>query len=175
MSWLLSGLGSLVENSDPPAHADVILVLGGDASGNRILKGAELARLGYAPIVLVSYGEAEYGQPEAEMAKSFAVQHGYSPDLFVVTDWDAHSTVEEAHAAIAEMRRRGVRKAIVVTTIWHTARAARIFRRNAREMTFYMVGSDDADWHRDHWWTGREGRKTFFMESIKTIADFLGV
>lgn len=172
---ILRGIGSLFENDGPPVAADIIVVLAGDGLGNRILKGAELAREGFAPAVLVSNGEAKYGRMESELATEFAIQHGYSPGLFIVANWPAHSTVEEAHQAIATMRSRGVHKAIIVTTSWHTARAGRIYRRNAPDLTFYMVGAFDPDWHNGDWWIDREGRKTFFMEGVKTIADFLGI
>jgi uncharacterized SAM-binding protein YcdF (DUF218 family) len=172
---ILRGIGSLFENDGPPVSADIILVLAGDSNGNRILKGAELARQGFAPVVLASNGEAEYGRTESQLATEFAIQRGYSPGLFIVANWLAHSTVEEAHLAIATMRSRGVHKAIIVTTSWHTARAGRIYRRNAPDLTFYMVGAIDPGWHNGDWWIDREGRKTFFLEGVKTIADFLGI
>jgi uncharacterized SAM-binding protein YcdF (DUF218 family) len=73
------------------------------------------------------------------------------------------------------MRNRGFRKGIVVTSAWHTARAGRIFRRIAPDLQFWLVGSEDSDWGHGDWWTRRQGRKTFFLEAIKTIADFLGI
>ncbi len=172
---LLRGVGSLFIKDGPPQQADAIVVLAGDRKGNRILKGADLARAGFAPIVIADDGSDDYGTTESELAINFAVQHGYSPNLFLKTQWNVYSTIAEAHKVIPLLRSRGVRKAIVVTTNWHTGRAGRIFRRNAPEITFYMVGADDPDWHNGNWWIDREGRKTFFMEGVKTVADFLGI
>jgi uncharacterized SAM-binding protein YcdF (DUF218 family) len=73
------------------------------------------------------------------------------------------------------MRTRGFRKGIVVTSLWHTARAGRTFRHVAPDLQFLPVGSEDPAWGDGDWWTRRQGRKTFFTESIKTIADFLGI
>ena len=151
------------------------MVLAGDSRGNRILKAAELARQGYAPVVLVDNGNTEYGRTESSIARDFAVQNGYSPNLFITANWLCYSTVEEAGFSIAALRKMGAHKIIVVTTLWHTARAGRIFRRMAPDLTFYMVGSDDPDWHDGNWWKGREGKKTFFLEGVKTIADFLRI
>lgn len=153
----------------------MIVVLAGDDLGNRLLKGAELAREGYAPAVLVSNSWSHFGHPESELATQFGIARGYSPGLFVTAHWESSSTIDEAHHAIAELRRRGVHKAIIVTTLWHTARAGRIYRRNAPDIQFYLVGAADPDWHDGNWWIDREGRKTFFMEGVKTIADFLGI
>ncbi len=150
-------------------------MLSGDVRGNRILKGAELARAGFAPAVLVSNGRCDYDQGEADLAINFAVGRGYPRELFIGTKWRVQSTVEEARSAAAELRSRGVRRAIIVTTTWHTARAARIYRRIAPDLTFYMVGAEDPFWRDGKWWIDRQGRKTFFMESLRTIADFLGI
>jgi len=178
--WLLRApdfraAGSLFISDGPPVKADYILVLAGDGVGNRILKGAELAREGYAPAVLVSNGARYYGHTESELATEFAIQHGYSPDLLITCLWNANSTVEEGKRAIAELRRRGAHKVDIVTTLWHTARAGRIYRRLAPDLEIHMVGAFDRNWHDGAWWIDREGRKTFFMEGSKTVADFLGM
>jgi uncharacterized SAM-binding protein YcdF (DUF218 family) len=172
---IFRGIGSLYVQDGPPVAADVIVVLAGDNSGDRILKGAELARQGFAPTVIADSSELVYSHTESELAAAFAIQKGYSPDLFVRVNWTAHSTLEEAGHAIAELRKRGVHRILIVTTSWHTGRAGRIFRRLAPEMDIHMVGIDDPEWHGGEWWKEREGRKTFFLEGVKTISDFLGI
>lgn len=162
-------------NAGEPTKGDMIVVLAGDGWGRRILEGADLAREGYAPAVLVSNGGSEYGHPESDLATEFAIQHGYSPDLFVPVRWAAHSTVEEARNALGDLRARGAHKVIIVTSLWHTARARRIYRRLAPDLEFYAVGVDDPNWNGGDWWIKREGQKTFFMETVKTIADFLRI
>jgi uncharacterized SAM-binding protein YcdF (DUF218 family) len=172
---ILRGIASLYIQDGPPMAADIIVVLAGDYSGERILKGAELAREGFAPLVLANSSDAIYGRTESELAIGYATQKGYSPDRFVSANWIAHSTVEEAKAAIAELRRRQVHRVLVVTSLWHTGRAGRIFRRLAPEMDIRMVGADDPEWHNGKWWIDRQGKKTFFLEGVKTIADYLGI
>ena len=172
---ILRGAGSLLINDGPPVSADMIVVLAGDGLGHRIMRGAELAREGFAPAVLVSNGGRDYGHAESEMATEFAVQHGYPANLFIPVLWPSHSTVEEAQGVIEELRKRGVHKAIVVTTLWHTARAGRVYRRLAPDLQFYMVGANDPNWNDGDWWVEREGRKAFLMEAVKTIADFLRI
>jgi len=152
-------------------NADIIVVLSGDGSGNRILKGAELAREGFAPAVLAANGGSRYSRTDSQLAIEFAVQHGYSRDLFIETNWSAQSTAEEARHTIGMLRSRGVQTVILVTSPWHTARAGRIYRRLAPELTFYLVGSEDPHWRL----MDREGRKSFFLECAKTIAGFLGI
>jgi len=172
---ILRGIGSLYIQDGPPVTADIVVVLAGDYSGERILKGAELTREGFAPLLLADSSDSMYGSTESELAIAYAIQKGYSQERFVSANWIAHSTVEEAKAAIAELRRRHVHRVIVVTSLWHTGRSGRIFRRLAPEMDFHMVGADDPEWHNGNWWTDRQGKKTFFLEGVKTIADYLGI
>jgi uncharacterized SAM-binding protein YcdF (DUF218 family) len=153
----------------------MIVVLAGERLGCRILKGAELAEAGFATAVLVSNCKLIYAHAESDLAAEFAIRHGHSPDLFITTTWLAHSTLEEARNVVDLLRGRDVRKAIIVTSVWHTARVGRIYRRLAPDLTFYVVGADDPDWRNGEWWTDRAGRKTFFLEGLKTIADYLGI
>jgi uncharacterized SAM-binding protein YcdF (DUF218 family) len=153
----------------------MIVVLAGDGSGHRILKGAELAQAHFAPAAMVDNSHPYYGYSESDLGAEFAVQHGYSPDLFLKVQWTASSTAEEARHVIADLRARGAHKIIVVTTLWHTARARRVFRRLAPDLEIHMVGADDPMWHNGRWWETREGQKSFFLETTKTIADFLGL
>jgi uncharacterized SAM-binding protein YcdF (DUF218 family) len=172
---IFRGIGSLYVQDGPPEAADIIVVLAGDYSGHRILKGAELARRGFAPLVLSDSSDLIYGHTESELAAGYAIQKGYSPALFVTVNWRAHSTVEEAGQAVAELRRRGAHRILVVTSLWHTGRSGRIFRRLAPEMEIHMVGADDPAWHGGNWWMEREGKKAFFLEGVKTIADYLRI
>ena len=47
-------MGEFLVHTDPIMKADAVLVLAGDWNGDRILKGGELVKQGYAPVVLVS-------------------------------------------------------------------------------------------------------------------------
>src|SRR5277367_1981158 len=108
MTRILRGIGAMVVSEGSPATADVIVVLAGDRSGYRILKGAELAKQGSAPAVLVSNCKFLYDHAESKLAIEFATRHGYSPGLFIATDWLADSTHGEALHVIAHLRQRGV-------------------------------------------------------------------
>jgi uncharacterized SAM-binding protein YcdF (DUF218 family) len=160
---------------DQPAPADIIVVLAGDGSGNRILKAAELARLGFAPEILVSGPEGFYGSYESELAIGFAEKQGYPREWFTALPNKAKSTMDEAHVVVTELRRRGIRRFLVVTSDYHTRRAGRVYRRLAPDAEVRVVASPDRYFHSDSWWHNREGRKTFVLEWEKTIATCLGI
>lgn len=172
---ILRGIGSLLEADGPPVKADAIVVLAGDNKGNRILKGAELGRQGYAPVVIASNGGNRYDWTESALAIQYAVARGYPASLFLATDWKSNSTVDEARHDIALLRSRGAHKVLIVTSNWHTARAGRIYRRLATDLDVHMVGVNDRDWDHGNWWHRREGEKEFVLEFAKTFADYLRI
>jgi uncharacterized SAM-binding protein YcdF (DUF218 family) len=176
---VLWSLGAMLDNSEPPQKADMIVVIGGDPRGNRILKAAELVREGYAPKVLVSGGGAYYGRHESDLAIDFAVEHYCPRDEFIPLRYPALSTVDEAAADIRQLRHLGVHKYLLVTSEYHTARAGRIFRREGRRegagLEMHTVSAPDPYWQNGEWWKSREGRKLWFLEFAKTIADWFRI
>jgi uncharacterized SAM-binding protein YcdF (DUF218 family) len=160
---------------DRPAPADAIVVLAGDGFGNRILKAAELVRNGYAPLVLVSGPEGLYGFNEAELAIPYAERAGYPASWFLPVPHSYTSTSGEAQALAPELRRRGVRTCLLVTSDYHTRRAGRIFRAAAPEIRFYVIAAPYPNFHPDSWWRSREGLKIVFLEWEKTIASWFGI
>ena len=172
---IFSALGSYLVHQDQPKHADLALVLAGDATGNRIIRAAELVRQGYVPKVVVSGPSGQYGLYECDLAIPFAVRAGYPESYFIHFEHDAHSTQEEAANAVAELKRLGTRHVLLVTSDYHTRRAGRILRAAAPDVEFTVVAAPDLYFSASGWWHNREGRKTFLVEWEKTVANWFGV
>lgn len=172
--WL-RGIGYALVRSEAPFPAEMVLVLAGDPSGSRILKGAELVRQGFAPKVLVSGPSGSYGHNEADLAIDFAVAHGYPRDIFIPLRHHARSTLAEAQVLVAELHRRGIRRFLLVTSNYHSRRAGRIFDRAARGMTLRVVDAPDQDFTPGGWWHNREACKIVFYEISKTIGGAIGL
>jgi uncharacterized SAM-binding protein YcdF (DUF218 family) len=173
-TFWLEWTGRFLVNTQEPQHSDMIVVLGGDWFGNRILKAAQLAKDGYAPQVLISGSGYLYGFYESDLAVPFAVKHGYDEKLFLKFRYPVSSTREEAQAVIPELRRRGVKRYILVTSEFHTRRAGIIFREVGPDLDVWVVASPDT-LHWNNWWLDREGRKTFFLEWTKTLTSVVGM
>ena len=125
--WL-AALGRALVRAEEPAPADIAVVLAGDFYGHRVLRGAELVRQGFVAKALVSGPAGYYGMHECDPAIAFAVGKGYPPDSFIPLPHNALSTTQEADVIARELRRRNVRRYLLVTSDYHTARAGRIFR-----------------------------------------------
>jgi uncharacterized SAM-binding protein YcdF (DUF218 family) len=167
-----------VEN-DGPAKADIGVVLAGDYWGDRIEKAAQLIRQGYIPDVLVSGPPGYYGYHECDLAISFIVRQGYPAAAFIPFPHDGLSTEEEARAILPELRKRNIHSYLLVTSDYHSRRAARTFRHIGRKMGYEpavrAVTSSDRYFRVERWWQTREGRKTVFFEWSKTVAFSLGM
>jgi uncharacterized SAM-binding protein YcdF (DUF218 family) len=170
---VLAALGSFLDKSEPPRKADAILIAAGDSRGNRILKGAELVREGYAPKAIVSGPEGLYGFYECDLAIQFAERAGYPESYFTAFPNHALSTHEEAQAAAREFRDLGVKRVLLVTSNYHTRRAGNLFRAAAPDVAFTVVAAPDRHFQPRGWWRDREGRKTFSIEWMKTVAEWL--
>ena len=174
-SWWLAVLGRLLVRDEGPARAEIAVVLAGDYYGHRILRSAELVKQGYVPNVLVSGPNDIYGFDECDLEIPFAMKNGYSQSWFLHAPNQSRSTREEAAAIVPELRRRGVHRFLLVTSDYHTARAARIYRAAAPDLDFRVVAAPDEYFRPDSWWHTREGRKIFLIEWLKTVANMLGM
>ncbi len=167
--------GEFLVCAQAPEKADIVVVLGGEWRGRRILHAAELVREGYAPHVLVSGAGYLYGAHEADLAVQYAVSQGCDPSIFIKFKHAATSTADEALFVVPELRRLHIRKYLLVTSNYHTRRAGRIFRAVGPDLQPIVVSSDSAYLPVDSWWKQREPRKIFFEEWTKTLANYIGI
>ena len=172
---ILWWMGAALVSSESPRTADIEVVLGGDATGNRILKACELLRSGYVSQALVSGEGSYYGTHESVLAINLAVSKGCARESFVAFKFPATSTVDELGHLIPELRRLGMHRVLLVTSPSHTARARRIFRRLGPDLEVHAVAARDFKWNNGYWWKIREGRKVWLLETVKTLADFIGL
>jgi uncharacterized SAM-binding protein YcdF (DUF218 family) len=139
-AWLAAPAVFLVR-VDEPFAADIIVVLAGDYTGGRIVKGAQLAAQGLAPRVLVSSTPAEiYGSLECQLAIAFVERLGHPSHRFECLRHEGTRTADEAAVVVAELIRRGVQRFMVVTTDYHTRRVGLVYRALARGVEFRVIG-----------------------------------
>lgn len=172
--YWLPGLGGFLVDSEEPFHADIVVVLAGDDTGARILRGAELVKQGYAPAVVVSGPACCYGRHESDLAIEYAVAAGYPREWFIPLPMVAHSTREEAQILTRELERLKVSRFLLVTSDYHTRRAARVYRALVPPGSFRTIAAKSEDFGAG-WWRTREGRKQALLEWIKTFAYWAGL
>ena len=167
---VLNWLGSYLVCSDPREPADLVVVMGGDFWGPRVLTGAEIGAQGLAPLVLIS-GPHYYERPEGELAVEFLVKQGYPRSLFAVFAHDQPSTLGEVLALRGELMRRGVKRVIVVTSSFHSRRCVILFRLFCPGIRFLSVPAPDAGYQANGWWKNARSRQLFFSEWTKILGS----
>ncbi len=173
---LLTAAGRALVENDGPQKADCVLVLGGDDHGARIVKAAQVAQAGYAPFVIVDGPPALIGH-ESDTTIRFAVDKGFPASLFrpvwLPPGVDSTST-EVQYVANNVLRPEHIRRVLLVTSNYHTRRAARFIRKEVPWLQVLVVPAPDPLFKPDEWWKTRNGKKTFLLEWTKTITEWWG-
>lgn len=170
---ILTAAGSALVENDGPAKEQAAVVLGGDYLCTRILKAAELARAGYVPVVIVS-GPQAFGGHESDLTVKCAEEQGFPASYFRPFPNSFTSTASEVRGIGAYLRANGISRIILVTSNYHTHRAARTFREANPGIRVRVIPAPDPSFDPSGWWENREGRKTFLLEWTKTVAYWLG-
>jgi len=167
---LLNAAGRFLVVQDPLEKADVIIVLSGGRGDERVRQAAELYQQGYAPLVLLSGGEEMAGISVPEMLRRQALALGIPPDA-LLSEPDSTSTAEQARYLRPLLEPRGMRRAIVVTSSYHTRRTRRLFRKafegSGMEIRVYPVQRDV--WNPEGWWTREQDTETLVLEYVKLV------
>lgn len=173
---ILSALGNALVEDDGVQKAQAAVVLGGDDSGVRILKAAQVAQAGYVPYIWVDAPKTLLGN-EADMTVLYAEKRGYAAALFrpLELPTSVNSTRGEAEYVDQYLKRQGIHKILLVTSNYHTHRAAYLFRKMSPGLDVIAVPAPDPDFRPDSWWTYRNGQRTFVLEWMKTVAAYLGI
>ena len=160
---------------DGAAKADAIVVLGGDAYGTRIIRGAELAKAGYATRVLISGPVTLIGH-ESDTSIAYAASKGYPASTFeaVPLPESADSTRTEAEYIGRKLKTEEVNSIDLVTSNYHTRRAAWLWRKINPQLHINVVPAPDPYFSPETWFKTRTGQKTFVLEFTKTIVSHLG-
>src|SRR5581483_8832668 len=108
----------LVEN-DGPQKAQAIVVLGGDQTGERIITASELAKAGYAPVVIVS-GPQLLIDYESDLMIRFAESKGYPAYFFRALHHNVNSTRSETLMIAKDLRSAHIHKILLVTSNFHS-------------------------------------------------------
>lgn len=167
-----AGLGEYLIYSEPPEKADLIVVLGGDFWGSRVLKGADLGMRGYARRVLIS-GPPYRNQPESDLAIQFLMERGYPRDLFLSYPIRAENTIDEARELKRAFDLLQAKRILIVTSDYHTRRTSMVFRGLVPGYHYRFIAAKDFHLNPDSWWMDPESTRFFYAEWSKIIGTLM--
>lgn len=166
---LLEAAARFLIVEDRLGKADIVVVLAGGRRDERVRQAADLYRSGYAPLVMLSgTGAQNFGFSVSEVMRRQAVSNGI-PQSALVFESTSTSTLEQTREIRKLLEARRVRRAIVVTSSYHTRRAAYLFHKGFAgspvELRLYPVQGDSFNPMR--WWTREEDTETVVLEYLK--------
>jgi uncharacterized SAM-binding protein YcdF (DUF218 family) len=109
-------------------QADVIVVLGGDA-GDRAFRALELYKSNSAPKIIIS------GRGDCYFIRDRLILAGVNTNAIFV-EADSRNTRQNAEFSVRLMHEQGMRRAIVVTSWYHSRRALACFRNFGGNIEF---------------------------------------
>ncbi len=148
--------------------ADALIVLSDDNFyADRATRAAELFREGKAPLVVASGRRLRPSAGISELMQHDLVERGVPKDKILRFPLDGDSTGEEAQALAKLAKTKKWRRAIVVTSNYHTRRARYIFRQIfPQNIAISVASARDGDFDPESWWEKRKSTKLFIREIV---------
>ena len=185
--WFLVYGGRYLQHEDPLQRSDAIFVLAGTRA-ERLLEGADLYKEGHAPVIVLSPGRPEPGEhllrqrgirfpSNVELERDVLLQMRLPPAAILATEGYVDNTAQEANLLRALVKAHGWRRVIIVTSKYHTRRAAFAFRRGLEgtgaQVVMRASRYDSSDPAR--WWRYRADFRFASSEWQKLVAYRLGL
>lgn len=167
---LLVRIPPLLVARDAPRAADALVVLSGDHEGARVVHAAKLWKEGLvATGPFVTSGGQLYDELVWARVMSAHAQRLGVPASRIITQDQGTTTQEEAKLTIDLLRARGVKTLLLVTSPYHSGRAARLFRAEAEPAGIEVVSCPSADDPPEEWWTDPVATRYLVSELLKRI------
>lgn len=167
---LLRALPPLLVTRDAPRPADALVVLAGDEYGRRLTYAVELWRQGLiAEGPLVTTGGVLYDELSwARAMRAHALRLGVPGERIVALDRGV-TTAEEARLALELLADRGSKTVLLVTSPYHSGRAAALFRAEAAPRGIEVVSCPGPDEAPEAWWEDPVAARFLVSELLKRI------
>lgn len=159
--------------------ADYIVVLPGD-SVRRSLTAAALFRMGLARQVLIPQNpdsaDVQDGiiLPTAQISRKILLHRGIPADRVLLLPSECRTTFDDAAALSRFLGAQDV-NVMVVTSAFHTRRAAFVFRKVLDPVggRLVVVSAPNPGFTAESWWTDRQGVRLVLTEYVKLAFYYL--
>ena len=171
---LLTGIANAWIVTDPPAHADAIVVLGGGLQ-NRPFEAARLYRDGSASKILIASPQPrrtdEIGLTprDTEVTKQILLKQGVPEAAISEFGTNVTSTYEEALALRDWVKANGAKSVLIVSDPFPSRRVRWLFRKQLKETGTQIItcAAPPLEYDSSNWWKHEEGLMAFQNELIK--------
>jgi uncharacterized SAM-binding protein YcdF (DUF218 family) len=176
---VLTAVGAQLIHTDLLERADAEVVLA--PLWERVLEAADLYQQGYAPLVVITRASRDAGEQElidrgliesSEARKRDAlIALGVPQQSIVVLEPIVDSTADEARAFAEWAAGHSIKRVIVITSPFHTARSRLAFMRALETLQIEVLArpASRSSFRSDNWWRSRGSFREGLIEFQKLI------
>lgn len=145
-------IGIFLSPQDKLEKADMIVVVSGGETKERVKEGVWLYKSGYASKILFSGAAAEGDVSNALSMKRIAMRDGVAAgDIFI--EEKSMDTAQNAEFSAKIIRENNVKSIILTTSPYHQRRAYIHFRKNlGKDFKIINRSAKDSSWRKMGWW-----------------------
>ena len=181
---LLERAGWYLVEEEAPVSADAIVVLSGSFP-DRILEAVALYQDGFAPRIILCRAPPNSAVRRlralgvrvpwgGERNRAVAEQLGVPPEAITIVDRAGGSTFTEALEILRYVHERGYQSFLLVTSKYHSRRAARIYRYlGGDSLRIISRPARDDGFRPDRWWHDRLSIRRVIIEYQKLLVFLL--
>ena len=167
-------IGNALVYEDPLEPADVIVVLSGSGTGNRIKAGAMLYQKGIGRKLLISGDKVYPGYYTHILMKNHAINLGVPEDKIIASKIEGEiSTWGEGIYNLEKLQENKFKSFILVTSAFHTNRAHAVYKKLIDDLgynfKFMVYPAKDNRVPIKGWWKTRTGKKIILLEYLSTL------
>ncbi len=164
---LLQPIGAFLITQDESQPADAVIVIGSDKTGKQVEHAVNLFRQGLGKYLIISGSDVRWRINSADIIKQHAMTLGVPREAILV---DRHGTdlMVKAQHVRDIMEKEGLKRAILVSSMFGSARAIGVFRSVLAPggMTAFSNPVAATSFGPENWWTTRKGAKTVLREYL---------
>lgn len=164
---------------DATKGADCVLVLSGNAK-TRPDHAALLVKEGYSKKIFLTQARAlSTKHPDiilqpVDISKKILATYNLKADIIPSTKGGATSTFDEAYDFVNFLKKNHLKRVIIVTDSFHTARAYYAFRKildlnGFKNVQLQMSAAPNNVFNEENWYTTELGVSSYVLEPIKYI------
>jgi len=168
--FILKEAGKFLYYKDEIKPADVIVILAGEET-ERVEYGVKLFKEGWArkDKVILTGGPLVWKYTWAALMQEHALSLGVPKSVILLAD-KSRTTEEDVIFTKELMDKHGYKSCIIVTSPYHSRRAAKIFRKLMGDKIKIISAPAEKSWFRfDEWWKRERDRARVLDEYSKFI------
>jgi len=172
-SLILNNLANSLIVRDKLLPADCIVVLAGDANGERVTQGVKLFNFGLSKKIMMSGGQLAWRLTAADWMQKQALFMGV-PASAIITENQSASTRENALLTLPILKAQGVKSIILVTSPYHSYRAKKVFEKVFIPAGISVVScpATQSDFKAKDWWKRHEDTQYVVHELFSLVLYF---